>query len=219
MIIVIQCAASKRHDAGHLKTRDGKNVLFVADPGSAPSSDALHYARPDDPSDTGETWREKILHYNREPGSNPLGLCRAIDLYLNPAYARLAKEIGAAKTYILSAGWGLIRGDFLTPNYDITFSASAEFYKHRKKSDIYLDLKMLPEGIGDTVSFFGGKDYIPLFCELTKSTATPRTVFYNSGSEPTAPGCSLSRFQTTTRTNWHYECVNAFLDADPSRDR
>ena len=32
MIIVIQCAASKKPDAGHLQRCDGRKVLFVADP-------------------------------------------------------------------------------------------------------------------------------------------------------------------------------------------
>jgi hypothetical protein len=25
---------------------------------------------------------------------------------------------------------------------------------------------------------------------------------------------NLERFETTTRTNWHYECVSAYIDAD-----
>lgn len=215
MIVVIQCAATKRQDAGHLKTRDGNSVLFVADPSLAaranPSSVIL-YARPDDLSDTGQTWREQLLHYNQDPGSNQLGLHRAIDLYLNPSYARLAKEVGATKTFILSAGWGLIRGDFLTPNYDITFSASADVYKRRRKTDTYCDLRMLSEDAGEPVGFFGGKDYIPLFLRLTRTGVLHRKVFYNSVTPPSAQGCELSRFPTTTRTNWHYEAVNAFLD-------
>jgi len=37
MIVVIQCAARKRSDAGYLKSPDGRPVIFVADAVSAPS--------------------------------------------------------------------------------------------------------------------------------------------------------------------------------------
>jgi hypothetical protein len=214
MIAVIQCAAKKRPDAGHLQTADGEKVLFVADPTGAPISNTIRYARPDDPADAGSTWREALLDYNREPGANPLSLRRAIDLYANPAYERIAERFGAERTYILSAGWGLIRGDFLMPNYDITFSTTAEGYKRRRKIDRYRDFVMLPDSADEPMVFFGGKDYVPLFEQLTRSIKSRRTVFYNSDAPPIAPGCSLVRFRTTTRTNWHYECVGAFLRGD-----
>ena len=73
---------------------------------------------------------------------------------------------------------------------------------------------MLPDAIDEPVVFFGSKDYVPLFEELTRSLKARRTVFYNSNTPPTAPGCSLVRFRTTTRTNWHYECAGAFLRGD-----
>jgi hypothetical protein len=214
MIVVIQCAAKKRPDAGHLQTADGRNVLFVADPAGAPPSSTVQYARPDDLSDAGGTWREALLAYNRKPGTNRLGLCRAIDLYSNPAYHQIAERFEADRTFILSAGWGLIRGDFLTPNYDITFSATAEPYKRRRRTDHYHDFAMLPDDAHEPMVFFGGKDYAPLFEELTRSVKALRTVFYNSDAPPAAPGCSLVRFRTTTRTNWHYECAQAFLRGD-----
>lgn len=214
MIIVIQCAAKKRADAGHLRTADGRNVLFVANPAGAPLSNAVCYARPDDLSGAGGTWRERLLEYNREPGANPLRLCRAIDLYANPAYHQIAARFGAERTFVLSAGWGLIRGDFLTPNYDITFSAAAEPYKRRRRTEHYRDFAMMPDDADEPMVFFGGKDYAPLFEELTRPVKARRTVFYNSDVLPTAQGCSLVRFRTTTRTNWHYECVEAFLRGD-----
>ena len=37
-------------------------------------------------------------------------------------YRALVKRFGIDKTYILSAGWGLIPASFLTPYYDITFT-------------------------------------------------------------------------------------------------
>jgi hypothetical protein len=63
----------------------------------------------------------------------------------------------------------------------------------------------------NTLFFFGGKDYVPLFCALTNAAKGVRKVFYNSAQEPKAPGCMLERFDTPTKTNWHYECTKQFL--------
>jgi hypothetical protein len=215
MIAVIQCAARKRPDAGYLRTSQGKPVLFVADPSRAPASEACAFARPDDLSDTGATWRQVLLQYNADPGNNHLGLSPAYQLYGNPAYRGLADRLGIARTYILSAGWGLISAAFLTPQYDITFSQDAKRkapYKYRRQQDTYHDLNQLPDSTGDLVVFFDGRDYVPLFCSLTRVLEAPRLLFYNSEQPPEAPGCSLERYRTATRTNWHYECVTAFLD-------
>jgi hypothetical protein len=100
----------------------------------------------------------------------------------------------------------------MIPSYDITFSASAEDYQRRRKTDVYADLCMLPDTTNEPIVFFGGKDYVPLFCKLTKSIKSERTIFYNSAQLPAAPGCRLQRFRTSTRTNWHYECAHAFLN-------
>ena len=127
MIIIIQCAASKRPGAERLMSARGKPVVFVADPEAAPANCTHIYARPDDISDSGKSWRQVLLEYNNErTEDNPLGLHPAVQLYQNKIYARLVDRFGLRKVYILSAGWGLIRADFLTPYYDITFSQSAE---------------------------------------------------------------------------------------------
>lgn len=211
MIVVIQCAATKDEKAGKLRAADGKPVLFVADPARAPQSSEMRYARPDDLSDYGASWRELLLRYNERQDGNPFGLLPAIDLYENSVYHRLSDAFGMEDTFILSAGWGLISGSFLTPDYDITFSQSADPYKRRRRSDLYRDLCQLPADTNETIFFFGGKDYVPLFVALTKDISAPKTVFYNSAQAPVAPGCTLQRFETTTRTNWHYECANAFI--------
>jgi hypothetical protein len=212
MIVVIQCAASKRSDAGHLVTADGKPVDFVADPQSAPPTPSRVYARPDDRSDSGPSWRNVLLKYNQEHRGNPLGLYPAHQLYENKTYGRLADRLGAQNVYILSAGWGLIGADFLTPYYDITFSPSADVYKRRRKADRYEDFCMLPADTKEDILFFGGKDYLPLFCSLTHAIRSKKTVFYNSTHVAEVSGCIAQRFDTTTRTNWHYECASAFLD-------
>jgi hypothetical protein len=189
----------------------GQQIIFVAQPKDAPvTADVLH-ARPDDASGFGGTWREALVKYNDEPGDNLFRLLAAWQLYDNRSYGHLAESLGVRNLFILSAGWGLIRSDFLTPYYDITFSTAAEPYKRRRLGDPYRDFCMLP-ATREEIVFFGGKDYLPLFCSLTDEQIGRRTVFYNSSRIPDAPGCRLRRFHTSTRTNWHYECVNAFLD-------
>lgn len=212
MIVVIQCAATKRPDAGTLHRRDGTPVKFVADPNKTPASQNIIYARPDDTSDSGSTWRQLLLRYNEDPKGNPLRLTPAFQLYEHPVYRRLVERFGAERVYILSAGWGLISANFLTPDYDITFSTNAEPYKRRRKGDFYRDFCMIPHDSSQPLLFFGGKDYVPLFCYLTRGMNSRRSIFYNAARAPDAPGCNLIRYQTTTRTNWHYECAGAFLN-------
>jgi hypothetical protein len=211
MIVVIQCAASKRPSAGHLVTASGKPIDFVANPKVAPLTLDRVYARPDDLSLDGASWRNVLLDYNQNHDGNPLDLYPAYQLYENKIYGRLVDRYGLRSVYILSAGWGLIRADFLTPSYDITFSPSADAYKRRRKTDLYNDFRMLFDDRNEDILFFG-KDYLPLFCSLTDTTRSRRIVFYNSASRPLLTGCTVKRFVTTTRTNWHYECANAFLD-------
>jgi hypothetical protein len=212
MIVVIQCAAIKRADAGRLVTNSGKPVDFVADPQIAPADGSRIYARPDDAAANGKSWRQLLTDYNAAPGNNPLGLYPAYELYKRDVYRRLVDRFGVQNTNILSAGWGLIRADFLTPYYDITFSMRADSFKRRRKNHRYADFNMLADNTEDDVVFIGGKDYLPLFFELTSSVRGTRTVFYRSAKPPQAQGCKLTRFQTAARTNWHYECANAIID-------
>jgi hypothetical protein len=65
MIVVMQCAGKKQPGAGHMRTADGRKVLF-AHPDRAPAGDSV-YAHPDDGAGAGETWRSKLLRYNETP--------------------------------------------------------------------------------------------------------------------------------------------------------
>jgi hypothetical protein len=212
--VVIQCAGSKRCHAGSLRTTDGSRVSFVARPELGPPRKGIVYARPDDPSDRGGTWRDALLAYNETPADNPLGLLPAFELYQNEVYRTLVTRFGLESIYILSAGWGLITAAFLTPVYDITFSASAEGHARRRKGDPYRDLCMLPNDAAGPIVFLGSKEYVPLFATLTRTVRSMRTVFYNSSQPPSAPGCVLRRFDTRTRTNWQYKCAAAFIRGD-----
>ena len=214
MIVVIQCAAGKNPSAGHMLTENKQPVMFVADPQKAPPDKSIIYKRPDDPAHSGLSWRDVLIEYNSkykdDVSGNPLGLLPAWKLYKNPAYGELVSAFGIQNVFILSAGWGLIAADFLTPDYDITFSASAKrdnICKRRYLSDRYEDLALLPKSTEKPVVFLDGKDYIPLFCSLTEGIKSLRTVFYNSQIPPPAPGCKLCLFPTKARTNWHYGCA------------
>ncbi|WP_212635146.1 hypothetical protein [Aliiruegeria lutimaris] len=183
----------------------------MADPERAPQGMPFTYAHPDETADTGSSWRDELLKYNDAPGNNPLGLLPAWQLYQNETYSLLANRYGLGSLYILSAGWGLIAADFLTPKYDITFSAQADAYKRRRKKDQYHDLNMLPVETDEPVVFFVSKEYIPLACSLTKDLRTDRHIFFSSKVAPNAPGCILRKYETRTRTNWQYECAKAFM--------
>ena len=54
---------------------------------------------------------------------------------------------------------GLIPAPFLTPCYEITFTASADDWKRLKKRDAYNNLSMLTADTDKQVVFLGGKDY------------------------------------------------------------
>jgi hypothetical protein len=211
MKFVIQCAATKSPGAKRLQMEDGREVLFVADPAKAPPQSHTVYARPDDLAADGQTWRQILWDYNTRAG-NPLGLLPAYRLYVNPIYQRLVSRFGPSNVFILSAGWGLVSAEFLLPDYDITFSSMAPPFKRRRKSDLYLDFCMLAKD-PDRIAFVGGKDYLPLFLALTKNSLAQKTIFFNSSLTPLLPfGYSATRYATTTRTNWHYECANDLID-------
>lgn len=212
MIVVIQCAAKKNISAGMLRDQNGQKVKFVADPQYAPVHATSRYARPDDIADMEGTWRTRLLEYNNASSSNPDALLPAWQLYSNPTYRLLAEKYGLEHLFILSAGWGLISADFLTPDYDITFSGSADALKRRRKKDLYNDFCMLPSESDEPLIFFGGKDYVNLFCSLTEQRSGPRHIFYNSQTPPDAPNCILHKYETTMRTNWHYQCAKEFAN-------
>lgn len=219
MKIVIQCAARKNCDAGWMVDSHGRRVSFVADPASAPAREGFMYAKPDDIGEDGASWRERLVAYNSGSHANPLGLYPAYKLYANEAYGALVGKSGAENVYILSAGWGLIGAKFLTPQYDITFSPNADAFKRRRKADTYADFCQLPEHCTDDLVLFSGKDYLPLFNALTRSYVGTRHVFYNSRNIPRLEGCRVIRYDTSTRTNWHYECARAFMNGTVSLSR
>ena len=211
MNVIIQCAATKRPGAGHLLASDERPVMFVANPALAPARADVIYAKPDDQTTDGRTWRDVLVDYNREHSTNPLGLLRAIELYRHPVYERLGTKYGLDHVFVLSAGWGVLPACFLTPDYDITFSQAADRFKVRSARERYQDFVLPEQRWDEPIVFLGSRSYAELFQRVTSHVTGPRTVFYNSDTAPQLPGCRLVRFQTAARTNWHYLCADALL--------
>ena len=207
MRIVIQCAGAKRSDASTFVSRDGRRVTFVARPELAPTQPGVLHAHPDRPSDIpGKTWRDTVVDENAEAAASALQ--PAAHLYTPPAYAALERFVGPENLFILSAGWGLVRGTFRLPTYDITFSSSADPHSRRRSGDEFADFNALAGAPPDDTVFIGGKDYLPLFLRLTASTPGRRLVYVNSNRQPQAPGCIVQPYITPRQTNWHYSCAN-----------
>jgi len=214
MKIVIQCSARKDVSAGSFAI-NGRPVKFVAHPELHPEAITHVFSRPDDliPS-SSTTWREHLLAYN-DRGDNPDGLLQAGALYGPSVYRDLLGSVGAENLYILSAGWGLIRSDFLLPDYDITFSSQADSWKRRTKGDVFHDFAQLTQaavGRDERVYFFAGKEYLPRYYDFTRALISRKIVYFAS--------TGISRDDTYeyiqyghSFTNWHYRCVYDFLEA------
>lgn len=220
MDVVIQCAATKVPTAGFFGTIDGRKVRFVARPELCAAGDEAVVARPDDFSDVAnETWRTRLAKYvenNRD--DNPYGLLKAYQLYRHPAYAALVESFGEKHVFVLSAGWGLIRSDYLTPTYDITFNTRAKLKSPEAFCDssrMYRYFQQLPDA-DEPVLFIGGRDYLPLFNALTTNLRRERIAFFRTDGATSVPAKvdhnSRIRFRPYTvaaRTNWHYQCALA----------
>ena len=196
---------------------NGKKVLFVGEPENArPSSDWV-FARPDDPSPYGGTWRDHLV-LNNVNSLNRSGLLPAVELYKKDIYAKLVARFGQAKVYIMSAGWGLVRGDFPLPYYDITFakmnknqSKEKNIYKFRQPKDIFHDFCHLSMKLSEQLIFFGSPVYLRHFVKLTSMYQGERVVFHGTVAPPRLAGCSWRPHKIRDRYQWPYECAEDFL--------
>jgi hypothetical protein len=200
MKVIIQCAASKRPGAGKLRTRSGEEVVFVATTpkpcDSVPSG--VLCVRPDDPcGEKTVTWRDALRRYNEE-GGNPCNLYRAADLYTpkEQVFRNLYRELVVAfrweNVFVLSAGWGLIRADFWTPDYNITFSTQGKKNKPwawrnaKDRACPWPDFNHLQNARivqDEPIHFFGGKDYLPTFYALVESVPGKKVVHHKGDVE------------------------------------
>lgn len=218
MKIIIQCASRKHKKAPTFKLDDGRNVTFVAQPDLVESRGDQFFCRPDDikVTETQESWRAYLTKYNNE-GTNRAELMRAGDLYCVEEYQTLIKKFGYEDIYILSAGWGLIRADFLIPFYDITFCTKAEKHLIRRSNDKYADYNHLIENLNpdEDIYFFGGLDYLPLYYRLTQQIQGRKVIYYCSKNLKMKTGYHYIKYSHPKgrNTNWHLGCIMDFINS------
>lgn len=213
MKIVIQCCKGKHKEAGTFKNGVGEEVIFVAHPERcAQSVPPSCKCRPDDEMGFGPgTWRDYLVEYNKQ-GDNPDGLFRAADLYKPAVYRSLVERYDWSEVFILSAGWGLIRADYLIPSYDITFSSQAGPCNRRRRNGVYRDFNQLHDyGVSpnETVYFFGGKDYLSLYYSLTQHILVRKVVYHAQKNPEEHRGYEYIPYPP--HTNWHYSCARDLM--------
>jgi hypothetical protein len=220
MDVVIQCAAGKDEVAGRFRTHNGRAVYFVANPELCKNTTEVMYARPDDRSDDpGLSWRDRLVQYEKTSRKdNAFHLPEAYLLYKHKAYRDLVRRFGCEHVFILSAGWGLIRADYLTPPYDITFNKRAKQQNPPAfcNSTVgYEYFQQIPRGGTGPIVFLGGRDYHILFSELTAPLNRGRIVYIRAG-ESNSTWRATPKFEFDWRpfrvaalTNWHYQCADA----------
>jgi len=223
MIVVIQCAGTKSPDAGVFE-HQGMPVDFVARPELAQSSTGRRLAHPDNlvPGES-RTWRDLILELNAKP-NRPPGLMPAAELYKDQAFSRLRAALPLKQIFILSAGWGLVRGDFRLPVYNITYSNQVDAINRRRESDAsFSDFNQLSDqapGADEVVHFFGGTSYLPLFVRLTNELRCRKIIHFKSQKTTIPPGFEGRRYLGTGNTNWHYKALSDYLDGlQPASNR
>ena len=203
MKIVIQCANSKSKNA----TRIADKIEFVGKP------ETKSQFRPDDNVPNSlKSWRDYLTSYNRNykiNGDNKWKLLKAWELYKNKVYKQVIDKIGEEDVFILSAGWGLVKSDFLLPSYNVTFSNSAPKIYRRKPIDVYNDYNQLTAGYtsGEVILFFGGGSYLKQFYELTKDIANKDIIIYHATDNIVKhPEYSYKKYPRCF-TNWHYQAI------------
>jgi len=216
MKVVIQCAGAKRKGAATLTDASGRNVVFIARPDLCMSTEDIRYAHPDDLVEGSASWRNALLAYNAL-GTNPNNLSPAARLYRPQVYQNLVAAFGAENVFILSAGWGLVRSDFLLPDYNITFSNASkvprEARRPKRLGHPLTDLNQLSPALSsrdDVVHFFGGRDYLSLFRALVMPCLS-RIVVHYKGSRPPFADFDYEPFLSYRTQNWHYPAAEAFI--------
>lgn len=218
--IVMQCAKSKMDD-GWFRDGNGNILNFVADPERSSSVPLFRPVHPDDDDGTGETWRSRLLKYNQHysaTGENPFGLHAAGALYRNPAYAAVSGSLPAENFYILSACWGLVRSDFLIPNYNVSFSRSQGVPAYAVRSGLkgWQDFNMLDLRSTLPLIYVGGRSYLQAFALLSGGYQGPRIAYHNLSEVPEIDGIEMRRFDTAIKTNWYYQLAHELVEGHGS---
>ena len=224
MKVVIQCAGSKHSYAGRLETPSGEKVEFVATPELCKSvPPGVRYFKTDDLYGVkAMTWRDELTRYNEET-ENPYKLLRAADLCTPNVYRKLTDAFGWESVFILSAGWGLIRANYLTPYYDITFSKTAKRenqWKWRDGENIarstsdFNHLKRASISPSEEIHFFVGLDYLDLCYALVQDLLATKVIHFKSrklkADSKRRAGFVYVEYVGPEKTNWHYSAAKDF---------
>lgn len=230
IVIIIQCAGSKNSKCGFFRKdeKDEKKVIFVADPDSSPEEGDVIFAHPDDniTEDKPLTYREDLVQYNENRrNKNPYDLCEALSLYKPSIYQQLKNLNNNIPVYILSAGWGLVRGSFLLPYYDITFSSNSRIDKYKRREDDKIDFHDFNHLKEDwrnlnlneyNIYVFVTKNYLDLFYKLMGEIdgigKNQITIFHLSDHIKKEKKFNYQLYkENSQRTNWHYSALKKFL--------
>ena len=164
-----------------------------------------------------QTWREFL-----ENNQNDTNLREAYNLYTRNEYRYLYNRY-QNDFYILSAGWGLVKAKFRLPNYDITFSKSAENNNKRTYNiPTYEDFNQLETNPDDDIIYVGGKDYLNLFYELTQNLPNKKIIYYKGKIPKQLPLLNQQNFifrnyihsKQNQNTNWHYELAGKYSNGE-----
>ena len=217
--ILIQCAGDKSSDAGTFKYH-GKIVNFVAQPQVCQETSCSVYVNPNQIIDQNKniTWFDKLKEYNKEyveTGDNPYNLFKAVELYRNAIFNHIKQRIGSENIYILSAGWGIVKGSYLLPDYNITFSGAHNNKEWRDINLEWQDMNHLddpPSNIND-LHIFCTANYHPLLKRLLggkirkDAKITIHTNLYMD-----VDNYKYEEFFPTGNTNWQYACAKDFIN-------
>jgi hypothetical protein len=200
--VVMVCARGKNKS----KFTQHPNVNFVANPNLANEfiPDGIN-------QEDNITWRQYLID-----NQNDSNLLESYNLYKRNEYRCLYNKYNN-DFYILSAGWGLVKSEFKLPDYDITFSNTAQPRNKRNNNlidkHIYNDFYQLTVNDDEDIIFIGSPDYISLFIKLTQNLKNRKIIYWKRISPKPTPiqlpipnNTFLYRFyNTNTRTNWQYQ--------------
>jgi hypothetical protein len=142
----------------------------------------------------------------------------ALTLYKDKRYNDLRKQFGYDKVFILSAGWGLVRGDTKIPFYNVTFSNQAEKecritpVTRAKHDSVIYDV-----GECDELHLFITPNYLKYWnyaFSQNMSIAKKTMLHWRKGQ-----GCPTGNYNVLyddcgeQRTNWHYTALSQFLES------
>ncbi len=182
-----------------------KEVTF-----KAISNGQSHFHPDDFMFDDLKTWRTFLQENQLDPN-----LKRSFELYKRHEYRTLHERYGES-FYILSAGWGLIHSEYRLPKYDITFSNYSDNTAKRKPFHEFKDFNQLKSDQSEDIVFIGGRDYLPLFYQLTKHLKNRKIVYYfgdlNNLPKPkhNISSFNFRLFSSKNNRKWHYELAQLF---------